>query len=107
MPLISGLCMLTSSPLLNAFCIALELKGCGIIFLPFSLPCRVLNLTLIRRLSFCLFGHLLVLKFLELRAFLLNTFSTVFSVSATKLPIKFSIMEGIIVPSLNWSSAMF
>ena len=39
---------------------------------------------------YSLLGHLLVLKFFELRAFLLNPFSTVFGVSATKLP--FSIM---------------
>ena len=56
------------------------------IFLPYSLPCWALKLTLISRLSFSLLGHLLVLKFLELCAFLLNPFSTVFGVSATKLP---------------------
>ena len=48
------------------------------------------NLTLISRLSFSLLGHVLVLKFLEIRAFLFNPFSTVFGVSARKLP--FSIM---------------
>ena len=49
-----------------------------------------MNLTLISRLSFSLPGHLLLLIFLELRAFLINPFCTVFGVSATKLP--FSIM---------------
>ena len=77
---------LDSRPLLIVFLTALEFKGCGIIFLLYSLPCWAFKLTLISRLFFSLLGHLLVLKFLELRAFLLNPFSTVFGVSATKLP---------------------
>jgi len=72
------------------FLTALELKRCGI-FLPYSLPCWVFNLTLISRLSFSLLDHLLVLKFLELCAFLLHPFSTVFGVSATKLPLLFQL----------------
>ena len=51
------------------------------IFLPYSLLGWAFNLTLISRLSFSFLGHLLILKFLELRAFLINPFSTVLTFS--------------------------
>ena len=87
----SGVCACCPRLETTAHCFLTALvKRCGILFLPCSPPNWIFNLTLISRLSFSLLGHLLVLKFLELRALLLNPFSMVFGVSATKLP--FSIM---------------